>query len=579
MMDFDFTKMIKEDGPWMSKHETIHLRLPDGTEYDYRGECIEPKEASTEVFLELNSAPSTIKKAILVVPFLSSTPGRLDIYHDDQLIGSYTYNGSKVSQMDILEMFTLELPPCVTCSNRIELRLVFKSIDLNTKPIILLGKIRSIQGFGLVKKWARGHSLKTVALFVMIWLVIFEVLFVIAAYLPILRNLQSGFSIVVPAVLWFLALVGAPDLLKIPVKRWVRRTVCWIRDSKRLAAIPLAISCVAMLFPVILITQCLLVRHIYTSTIEDYVSRSNRGEQPKIEELESAFEMVPWRPETMALVEARLRQATEDNNPERFRKIASHIVDSEQVKLGLDTIQNHSWKSWCVCSNTIGPLDPLLWYAALLPTAEGHRDMNRKKVAVELLRDRKDASARIYKLLLELEIIRIDQQRLTSSESETEQNPEYEVNLRKSKDLGETLEKILSVETNIDRAHFYQEGADQLAQHALDSCDVEKAIHWYSMLVSARSNFQTGGVTWLRPPKKMSVYHLYRVIWNETGETAAMAESLLDKCPAFRSQFKQKVYNTYPDLKSKRAWLKNSLSANEMGRIIGEDFLRSCWRY
>ena len=462
-----------------------------------------------------------------------------------------------------------------TCVRTLKIRLQCKLHNTDGEFYVLLeDKNESLLGLKINQEFNITYFLSMLSIQANLWLVLFAVLFLIAAHIPFIQNIDRQHAEIGSTVIMFLTLLGLPNLMRLPVKlrpqALLRRISCFFRRSPKLS---LSILSIILLFSYIYvhsIFECMSIKNKYTNYISRYIDSGKDSGQ--ISDLIQAFSLIPHRQEAMILIEDHLLSLSTETPRSPLRTVAAQFLDDKSVKKSI-TAPTETYHN-CLCECSEPPFDPELWYATVLPMAESHHDKKRKQEARELLGGRNDPKARLFSYILDLEI------------NDTNKKTE------------EIIKKIADIinHDEIQDSHLLQEAADHIAYYKARQCAVDEAIEWYSLLLANRKSLASSRATdkkWMRTPRKLSLFHIFRALDSKgkSGETIDKARKLLERCNSgdpekdLKSRLRQLIYEDYKSFQDEDYWFirtwvrrKGEGNGNDTQDMIKQE-LSKCWRY
>ena len=555
-------------GRWDKKIVSMMpLRINDQDMY-YSGSVLSTHHVpETEGMIEFNITTTSLKPANMILTVASNDAVDVLLEIVDHKIeqsiqiepsNDNNYRG-KITTFDIIET--------AACVRTLKIRLQCKFHNINSEFHILLDhKNENLPGLQ-IQKFNLTYFLSMLSIQTTLWLTLLAILFLIAAHFPFIQNINRQYAAIELTIIWFVALLGFPNLVQLPIKlrpqSVLRRISCFFRKSPKLALSMLPIILLFLYTPIHNIIGCISVKNEYNSHIMRY------SEERTLPDLIKAFSLIPQRQEAMILIESHLLSLSTETDTRQLRNEAKQFLDDKSVK---ESINVHTRKYHnCLCEYSKSPLDPKLWYATVLPMAESHHETKRKQEARDLLDGRNDPKARLFSYILALEISRIDK--------------ETEI---VAAEIVEKMEQIIDDDEILD-SHLYQEAADHIAQYKISQCAVDEAIDWYYKLLEKRkvlAESDGSNKKWMRTPRKLSLFHIFRAMDSDhrKGETTSEARKLLEHCKNedLENKLRKEIYEVFGSYQDEDKWYTRTL-IRQKGRnirdIIKQDYLPNCWKY
>jgi hypothetical protein len=213
--------------------------------------------------------------------------------------------------------------------------------------------------------------------------------------------------------------------------------------------------------------------------------------------------------------------------------------------------------------------DPVVWYASLLPEAEGENETVLLKSAVAELayrrpRNKEYPQAYLWGTSLSLQLQMKDEGARNRLRSEL-------------------IEFLYADKDALLRTlHEYQVACDIVAVSFLHDCMHEDADYWFSRELQARERTSYEGYPlWHRPPQKLVLYHIFVSYSNIDESGSDLGRRTLDAtkgCPPYRATFEKKLLKENSSMKSPEAWMKNTTLNANLESLVNST-LQMGWRY
>ncbi len=543
----------------------LDLTVEEGNDQtEYIGEALVSSLAYGHL-IEFKVSTSLIRTATLNIPLFVSSDAVASVSLNDHSLNTVRLAASNDS-LAVLHHLTVDVTPWTEdrAVSSVRVRLSYERHQGTTT--ILLDRDRDLYAARITEHFGR-ESVIVLALIAFAWISILAVAILVVANVRALGESFRFYAVLTVAGGWVASVLGLPDLARIPLRAYLRHWYATTRRRRTLVVCALAFLMLVTSVQAAEVVYCLVVRYRYTQLI---ASGLNDSPDRAMDAVRQAFILVPWRKEAQILLEAHAYRLRTDASMSALRHFIKGFVDYNGVNravqstlrksglpLPLEGVAPQRWLS-----------DPVVWYASLLPEAEGENEDGLLKSAVAELayRDPPDVFPQAYLLRTSLSLqLQIEDE---------------EARHRLRRDLIEFLNK--DEDARLTTLHEFQVACDMIAVSFLHDCKHEDANDWFARELQARERTSYEGYpVWHRPPHKLILFHVFVSYSNIDESDSDLGRRTLDAtdgCPAYRMSFEQRLLKENPSMRAPDAWMKNTTLNANLESLVNST-LQMGWRY
>ena len=391
---------------WQKSITNFEAIDPAGCKVTYQGEILTPTQSPAA--LTLSARASVLRPSFLQVPLRTETDLDLEIRCRDQPAcrGSVRLDPASSTPAAIRSL-NLETTDCTVTSADAELRLIFTPKYVSKSFNVLLPGNHPDYELMLIQPFAPRYFAAAALFYALSWLFIVSVAFIVSVMWREFGAYVASGAVVVALLLSWL---GFPGLDKVPVRKGLRKIFSRVRIK------PCAsLSCLAVL--ALVTCSCagymgfgVFRRLSYSRLIHDELEALSNNPEQHDAQLRRAFVMVPWRKEAPAIFEAMVRRMRlqGDNS---FRAYVRSFTHDQNIRDAVKRSATSGLPYYVGDSQTPKMSDytinPVVWYAAILPDGEDVNSTIERRQAVDLLSDSESKGsheAALYKAWLEVSL-------------------------------------------------------------------------------------------------------------------------------------------------------------------------------
>jgi hypothetical protein len=433
----------------------------------------------------------------------------------------------------------------------------------------------------------------------LIWLTVLAGLLSLASF-PLRGVFGSPvFATLTTAAVWFGAIAGVSNLVKIDLHAGVRRLLDATGRRRRLFLALTACGLVVLAVLDAPVLGCTYKRWRYTERIDRYTANEASG---RVEDLVEALAIFPWRAEAPLLLQRYVATLRLAGREPQFRAAVSSLVAADS---GIrDRIERAREPDACLSAelefNGV-VTDPAIWFALLLPEGESMQDSGLKQQAQDLLRSRSGAPADVARGILALDVSLNRMETVVAkveAAKKTKDGPSRplrealaqaraEVAAEEAR-LRDVLEKLSGRPYPRDSlaGHLLQEAWDHLGDARRLLGDREQAILAFRHVLFERERQRrtVRATPWLRLPSKLFTFAYFRALAGRHLGTRDFAVDRLHADPVFRAAFVAQVYGPYEEYKPESAWYRGTIFEGpawdeRLRATVNEKLLSQGWKY
>jgi hypothetical protein len=439
----------------------------------------------------------------------------------------------------------------------------------------------------VVQEWVPAYALQGILFSTLAWGIVLALAIIILAQLNIIGGTLRFYAVISTVIVWIAGLLGLPDVARIPLRPILRRLYFKTRSQSDSAISvprndpPPSTRPGSMRRPLVLLVLSLILVGvgiyaglvIYSLVIHQYYStliNRARVETNPDASIRRAFVLAPWRKEAQALFEKRAFNLRNPSDTLAFRNYLKDFVDDKDVKAAIQSAQSSRSVPFYLNKSADSTFnDPVVWYATLLPEAEGDESVLIAQ-AISMLAARRTLEAQIQQSCFQLYLDWV-----------AENHEAY-------KSHASQLQDLITQNRNsqeIRSTHSYQVACDILGAFYIDEpCNLSESAAWFQNVIESRKrlNVTRGGLLWPRPPEKLLLYYMFRSLGGLTGTEVDNAKyNYLDneKCKGLRQVFMENLATPYPEFKEEKAWREGTFLDDKFDTTIIESLETQGWRY
>ena len=589
------------DSQWHKRLVDIALTDANGQQIRFRGEILQSETGCTHS-VEFELRTRVLRNVKVDIPFALNADADIDLLVDDHLVKTFHFRSSGDQAFRVYHL-SKNLTRWTVSAAVVRVRLRFFYPVGASATLLFVDADKPEWQARAIERWEWLYALQSVLFFFLVWGAILAIAFVGTTYLLPVRDNLRDYKVVGVLVAWAVAVLGIPDLAKIPVRTWIRRLygLTWPsvgsgssshRKSRCVILVALASLFAACAGPAGVILRCQYIRHHYTMLIRSTIKSDENVDLKSIRE---AFTLLPWRPEAQFVFE-RYAHYNRDANAQKdltaYRGLIRNFTSDPALRQIVVEAVRQQHLPLSLAPSARKDFNPLVWYASILVEGEDYEHSLVLNEAIDLLKSSEEPEVQLERANLQLESLE------NAALSETTEAKEVELE-KKAADKAVELRKLLErYQVELGLTYVYQAGTDTLAGYHLLICELDQAADWYSAEIRSRrgkeeSLSQGVAALWGRPPEKFALYYLF-VSGSDTMVRGAGArrpptgwiEDVLDngQCP-FRKTFQEKVFRGYEEFSSPDRWLEGTIvgskefnESKEFPKLINES-LEMDWRY
>lgn len=562
-------RLSYEPSEWQRRVTEAVLADTAGNKINYQGKVLASTEPSYDHAIEFEFKSSVIRVMETNIPLWVSDDALIRFSVNDQPVDDIELTAEK-DQTPIAHRLTKDVTRWGEGHDTSRIRLRISYHGKLGKIMLPMDDDEPDWRPRLIQKWVWPNALQSILFFVMSWGIILGLAILIVLYLRSQGESFPLYSVLIVVATWAAAVLGLPDLTRIPLRRLLRRSYSATRNQRALVLAALFIILLSVSVGVGIISYCIKIRHEYSALIEAALDDPH-----DVQTITRAFVLQPWRKEAQILFE---RYAFEKRyDMKAFRESIRGFVSNEGARHAVDVAASSPDPPFLLDKSSSAINDPVIWFASVLP--EGDEDENIfTRQAIALLSSRTNGARPDY----EAQLLRTSLQ--------LGQSPDDEAIPRQ---LLELLSRA-GAYPKVTPTQTYQFACDVLATYFVTECQQEEASKWYrkeldARNASARLNESSTSPLWVRPPNKLMLYYMFRSYEVKEGPDrkylirAVQLLNLVPECepqfsPTFQEVFLSAPYKSY---NNPEVWLAGTvLDPNRKpASYIKDTLLHTGWRY
>ena len=563
--------VLDDTGTWARTNLQVPLTTRRGVGARYSGSVLRP-QAGTGSRLQFLCKTTALRPARVRIPICVNAETVVKVFVDDHFTRQVTLKPGAAGSF-MLRILAQDVTPWTEAREVAVVQLQFSSGNQSDSPFILLSDEQPQCRPLLLQRRGRRYTWMSALYFFLAWANLLTLSVVALATFETHQEALGNYAVLGTCLVWLAGLLGLPDLARIPVRAWVRRTFAAThpvnsgllgRRRRQLAMVVLVGVLALSGVPFTQVMSCSWVRHQYTRLIDEAQESSTNVNPAAL----AALRLAPWRKEAQILVEKAV--FAERAGGESFRQVAATLSDDTDVYKVIEQAARLNRPPGYLKAKSPAVGNPVVWYASVIIEGETENDTKQLDKAKSLLQLNADPESQLL----------LDTLKFAYFPSDGDGDEQEK--------LVKTLETQLfgphKPQGYLLSTHAYLFACDSLFHYHLQGCEKDAALKCLEAELSARARADDRTL-WLRPPDKFTAFHIFRNYGGMNDPTfthgnmgTKEAKKLIDACPDFLPDFNQ--IHAFQTFSTREGWERNTVFAE--GFVLRErinNLLAEGWRY